>query len=51
MQCSNKLTEPVTIAMRYGNPSPAAAYNELLKKDPSIEEVILFAFLSSLCNE
>jgi len=37
-----QLDEPVTIAMRYGNPSPAAAYNELLKKDPSIEEVILF---------
>jgi ferrochelatase len=36
------LDEPVTIAMRYGNPSPAAAYNELLKKDPLIEEVILF---------
>jgi ferrochelatase len=37
-----EMSEPVTIAMRYGNPSPAAAYDELLKKDPAIEEVILF---------
>ena len=36
------LDEPVTIAMRYGNPGPTAAYEELLRKDPSIEEVILF---------
>jgi len=33
--------EKVVIAMRYGNPSPAAAFNELLKIDPSLEEVIL----------
>jgi protoporphyrin/coproporphyrin ferrochelatase len=33
--------EPVVIAMRYGNPSPAAAYNELLKDHPDLEEVIL----------
>lgn len=33
---------PVVIAMRYGNPAPWAAYDELLKMDPSIEEVILF---------
>jgi len=32
---------PVTIAMRYGNPSPGAAFEELLKKDPGIEEVIV----------
>jgi len=37
-----EMNEPVAIAMRYGNPSPAAAYDELLKKDPAIEEVILF---------
>jgi ferrochelatase len=33
--------EPVTIAMRYGNPSPKAAYDELLEKSPDLEEVIL----------
>jgi protoporphyrin/coproporphyrin ferrochelatase len=38
----SQFDEPVTIAMRYGNPTPAAAYDELLKRDPSIEEVILF---------
>jgi protoporphyrin/coproporphyrin ferrochelatase len=38
----DQLDEPVTIAMRYGNPTPSAAYDALLKKDPSIEEVILF---------
>ncbi|HJS55486.1 MAG TPA: ferrochelatase, partial [Chitinophagaceae bacterium] len=35
------LNEPVTIAMRYGKPGPADAYDELLRKDPLIEEVIL----------
>lgn len=35
------LTEPVVVAMRYGNPTPATAYNELLKKNPDLEEVIL----------
>lgn len=33
---------PVVIAMRYGNPTPWDAYDELLKMDPDIEEVILF---------
>jgi protoporphyrin/coproporphyrin ferrochelatase len=37
-----QLIEPVTIAMRYGNPSPKAAYNELLQKSEGLEEVILF---------
>ncbi len=37
-----KLDEPVLIAMRYGNPSPKAAYDELLKLNPNVEEVILF---------
>ncbi|PUZ24463.1 ferrochelatase [Chitinophaga costaii] len=32
---------PVTIAMRYGNPSPQAAYDELLAKNPRLKEVIL----------
>lgn len=33
---------PVTIAMRYGNPSPKAAYQELLNKVDGLDEVILF---------
>ena len=34
--------ETVTIAMRYGNPSPKEAYDELVKKVEGLEEVILF---------
>jgi protoporphyrin/coproporphyrin ferrochelatase len=34
------IEEPVEIAMRYGNPSPKEAFDNLLKKDPAIEEVI-----------
>ncbi|WP_153795765.1 ferrochelatase [Foetidibacter luteolus] len=34
--------EPVEIAMRYGNPTPKAAYDKLIKEHPGIEEVILF---------
>jgi len=37
-----QLDEPVTIAMRYGNPSPKAAYDELLQKVEGLKEVILF---------
>ncbi|MEP6746424.1 MAG: ferrochelatase [Bacteroidota bacterium] len=37
----NELTENVAIGMRYGNPSPEAAFEELLKKEPGLEEVIL----------
>jgi protoporphyrin/coproporphyrin ferrochelatase len=33
--------EPVVMAMRYGNPTPAAAYDELMQKVPGLEEVIL----------
>lgn len=36
-----KTTEPVVIAMRYGHPSPQDAFEELLKKAPNIEEVVL----------
>ena len=36
-----QVEEPVTIAMRYGNPSPAAAYDELMQKVPGLEEVVL----------
>ncbi len=34
--------EPVKIAMRYGNPSPKACYDKLLKENANINEVILF---------
>lgn len=36
-----ELSEPVVMAMRYGNPTPARAYNELLKNNPDLQEVIL----------
>jgi protoporphyrin/coproporphyrin ferrochelatase len=35
-----KVEEPVAIAMRYGNPSPKAAFDDLLEKNPDLEEVI-----------
>jgi ferrochelatase len=36
-----QVEEPVEIAMRYGNPSPADAYDRLMKKNPGLEEVIV----------
>ena len=45
-QLQNKVQQeidyPVTIAMRYGSPSPKDAYEELLQKINGLEEVILF---------
>lgn len=38
---AKEIEEPVVIAMRYGNPSPKAAYDQLLEKNPDLEEVIL----------
>ncbi|HRO44458.1 ferrochelatase [Agriterribacter sp.] len=35
-----QMEAPVEIAMRYGNPSVATAYNNLMKRLPSLEEVI-----------
>jgi len=35
-----EIEEPVVIAMRYGTPSPKEAYDELLEKNPDLEEVI-----------
>jgi len=37
----NAVEEKVVISMRYGNPTPAAAFEELLAKEPGLEEVIL----------
>ena len=36
-----EIEEPVVIAMRYGSPSPKNAYDELLQKNPGLEEVIV----------
>ena len=36
-----RIDEPVEIAMRYGNPTPADAYEALLRKQPKINEVIV----------
>jgi ferrochelatase len=36
-----QLEEPVELAMRYGNPSPKTAFDNLRSKYPSLEEVIL----------
>lgn len=36
----NEIEEPVEIAMRYGNPSPLAAFDALLKRAPELEEVV-----------
>jgi len=35
-----RMTEPVEIAMRYGNPSPLAGFDRLLEREPALEEVI-----------
>jgi ferrochelatase len=32
--------EPVTIAMRYGNPTPKDAFDQLVKENPDLEEVV-----------
>ncbi|MDB5208854.1 MAG: ferrochelatase [Flavisolibacter sp.] len=36
----NEVEEPVVIAMRYGNPSPISAFDELVKNNPDLEEVV-----------
>ncbi len=35
-----KIEEPIEIAMRYGNPTPAAAFDKLVANNPDLEEVI-----------
>ena len=35
-----KISAPVEIAMRYGNPSPEQAFDKILERDSEIEEVI-----------
>lgn len=36
-----QVKEPVALAMRYGNPAPWTAYDELLEQQPDLEEVVL----------
>jgi protoporphyrin/coproporphyrin ferrochelatase len=36
-----KVSFPVKVAMRYGNPSPKKAFDDLLKEQPGIKEVIV----------
>ncbi len=36
-----RVSEPVVLAMRYGNPTPKAAFEQLLQLDPDIDEVVL----------
>ncbi|MBO9563213.1 MAG: ferrochelatase [Niastella sp.] len=36
-----QVDEPVALAMRYGSPAPWTAYDELLQKQPDLEEVVL----------
>lgn len=38
---AKEVSEPVTIAMRYGAPSPAEAYDLLLKDSPDLEEIVV----------
>jgi ferrochelatase len=35
-----QVEQPVEIAMRYGNPTPQAAFDNLLKNNPDLEEVL-----------
>ncbi|MDQ3279273.1 MAG: ferrochelatase [Bacteroidota bacterium] len=37
---NKEVDEPVVIAMRYGNPSPKAAFDNLVATNPDLEEVI-----------
>ena len=36
-----QISEPIEVAMRYGNPSMKIAYDQMHKKHPEVEEVIL----------
>lgn len=41
MAVQNDMEIPVEIAMRYGNPHPQVAYDNLLKQNPDLKEVVL----------
>lgn len=38
-----QITEPIEIAMRYGNPHPFVAFEKLMERIPGLEEVVLIA--------
>jgi len=40
LQLAQLVDEPIEIAMRYGNPSPAMAFEKLLERQPDLQEVI-----------
>lgn len=40
-EVSKHVSIPVTVGMRYGNPSPAEAYEQMLRLEPNLEEVLL----------
>lgn len=37
-----KVDYPVSVAMRYGNPSPKKTFDQLIKDNPALKEVIVF---------
>jgi len=37
-----KVKYPVSVAMRYGKPSPRAAFDQLMKEHPNVKEVVVF---------
>jgi len=39
-QLQQYTVEPIEIAMRYGNPNPAEAFDNLMKRQPGLEEVL-----------
>ena len=40
-ELEQQISEPVAVAMRYGNPTMQSAYDRLLSQHPGIEEVVL----------
>lgn len=38
----DKVDMPMSIAMRYGNPTPEAAYEAILQQMPDVEDIIIF---------
>lgn len=37
-----KVSYPVSVAMRYGNPSPKETFDQLIKDNPKLKEVVVF---------
>ena len=45
-----EVSEPVSIAMRYGKPSMVSAFESLLNKIPGFGRGYCHSFISALCN-